>query len=62
MGILTALGVVLPGSSVQRTLATSSEFTATVFSDNNVGTARAPIQITGDDIIDISPTGMIVMR
>ena len=62
MGILTALGVFLPGSAMQLTLATSSDFTAEVFSDINVGIARAPIQIASDEIIDISPTGMIVVR
>ena len=62
MGILTALGLFLLGSAVQLALETSSELTAEVFSDNDIGIARVPVQIATGDIVDISPTGMITVR
>ena len=62
MGILTALGLFLLGSAVQLALETSSELTAEVFSDNDIGITRVPVQIATGDIVDISPTGMITVR
>ncbi len=62
MGALTAIGIFVLGSAVQLALETSSEVTAETFTDSDVGIASRPIAIATGDIVDISPTAMIVIR
>jgi hypothetical protein len=62
MGALTAIGIFLLGSATQLALETTSEVTAETFSDNDVGIVSRPVTIASGDIVDISPTAMIVIR
>ncbi len=62
MGALAAIGIFLLGSVVQLGLETTSEVTAETFSDNDVGIVTRPVTIAAGDIVDISPTAMIVVR
>jgi hypothetical protein len=62
MGALTAIGIFLLGSTVQLALETSSEVTAETFTDNDVGIVSRPLAIANTDIVDVSPSVMIVIR
>jgi hypothetical protein len=62
MGALAAIGIFLLGSAVQLALETSSEVTAETFTDNDVGIVSRPVAIANSDIVDISPSVMIVIR
>jgi hypothetical protein len=62
VGVVTAIGIFLLGSVVQLGLETSSEVTAETFTDNDVGIVTRPVTVATDDIVDISPTAMIVIR
>jgi hypothetical protein len=62
MGVITAIGIFVLGSAVQLALETSSEVTAETFSDGDVGIVARPVTIASGEIVDISPTAMIVVR
>ncbi len=62
MGVLAAIGIFVLGSATQLALETTSEVTAETFSDNDVGIVDRPVAIAAGDIVDISPTAMIVIR
>ena len=62
MGALTAIGIFFLGSVVQLALETTSEVTAETFTDNDVGIVSRPVTVAAGDIVDISPTTMIVVR
>ena len=61
LGAITAIGIFLLGSAVQLALETSSEVTAETFTDNDVGIVGTPVQIANGDIVDLSPTAMIIV-
>lgn len=61
IGIITAIGLFLLTSVVQLALETSSEITAETFADNDVGIVKTPIRISADDIVNTSPTAMIII-
>jgi hypothetical protein len=62
MSVLAAIGIFLITNAVQLALETSSEITAETFSDNDVGIAGTPVQISADGIVNISPNAMIVVH
>jgi len=62
MGALAAIGIFLLGSVAQLALETTSEVTAETFTDNDVGIVSRPLTVAAGDIVDISPTTMILVR
>lgn len=62
MGALAAIGIFLLGSTVQLALETSSEVTAETFTDNDVGIVSGPVSVANSNIVDVSPSVMIVIR
>jgi hypothetical protein len=59
---MAAASILFFGMAVQLALETSAELTAETLADNDIGIVATPPTIAGDDIIDISPAGMLTVR
>ena len=62
MTILTAVAIFLLATGAQLVLETSAELTADTLADNDIGIVAGRGRIAAGDIIDISPSGMFVIR
>ena len=62
MSFLAAATILFFGMAVQLALETSAELTAETLADNDIGIVAAPPSVANDDIIDIAPAAMLVVR